>query len=211
VTCAHLCDQPVELLDTRQRYLFTAHWSTFHKCSSITVNDAGFHGVVQHMPKNRDGVVVPSRRHIFPVVACPFLAVILRDFTDFSFIQARPAFLKGEKALSPVIPSAGFDAQVVIKIAEMNSGGLAECHFRRDFAIAIIAEALAMLLEKFRQLSLGHAKVRCAKSLPNLFAAGVNSRIISPGFMANEILEPRSLPRFGCHFLFQRFGRRTTP
>jgi hypothetical protein len=29
--------------------------------------------------------------------------------------------------------------------------------------------------------------------------------------MANEILEPRSLPRFGCHFLFQRFGRRITP
>jgi hypothetical protein len=93
----------------------------------------------------------------------------------------------------------------------MNRSSLPEHHFRRDFAIAIIADALAMLLEKFHQLSLGHAKVRCAKALPNLFAAGVNSGIIAPGFMANEILEPRSLPRFGCHFLFQRFGRRITP
>jgi len=153
------------------------------------------------MPKHRNSVVVAGWRYCFAVGERPFFAICLRDLADFRFVQLRSGLLKRDKAFSPIIPSTGLDAQVVIKIAEMNRGSLSECHFRRDFAIATIAEALAVLLEELPKLSLGHAKVRCAKALPNLFAEAVNSGIIPPGLMANEILEPRFLPCFGCHFL----------
>jgi hypothetical protein len=86
----------------------------------------------------------------------------------------------------------------------MHRSGLAEGHLGGHFAVAIPADAFAMLLPKFRQLSLRHAEMRCAQGFPDLFAAGVNSGIIPPGLMAKQILQPRSLPRFACFFLFHR-------
>jgi len=66
--------------------------------------------------------------------------------------------LKRSKTLSPVIPRARFDAQIVIKITKMNGGSFAESHLSRDFAIGV-TDALAMLFEKFRELGLRHAEV----------------------------------------------------
>ena len=40
----------------------------------------------------------------------------------------------------------------------MNRSGLAECHLGRDFAVAV-ADALAMLFEKFRELGLRYAEM----------------------------------------------------
>ena len=60
--------------------------------------------------------------------------------------------------MSPIAARARLDAQIVIEIAQMNRSGFAECHFRRDFAIAI-ADALAMLFEKFRELGLRYAEM----------------------------------------------------
>src|SRR5882724_13054178 len=105
------------------------------------------------MPKNRDCVVVASRGRLLGVCARPFLAVGLRDLANLGFVQARPAFLKRGKTLSPVIARARFDVQIVIKIPKMNGGGFAECHFRRDFAVAV-APALAMLFKEFSKLRL---------------------------------------------------------
>jgi hypothetical protein len=68
----------------------------------------------------------------------------------------------------------------------MNRSGLAKCHFRRDFAIAIIAATLAMLLEKFRELGFSDAVMRCLERLPNFFAASKSSGIIAPGLMAEK-------------------------
>ena len=48
--------------------------------------------------------------------------------------------------------------EIVIEIAQMNRSGLAKCHLGRHFAIAI-ADALAMLFQKFRQLRLRYAEM----------------------------------------------------
>ena len=97
-----------------------------------------------------------------------------------------------------------------VEIAQMNRGGLAKGHFGRDFAISI-ADALPMFFQKFRQSRLGYAEMRCLERLPNLFAACESSGIIAPGFMANEILEPRSFPRFRRFALFHKADRRIAP
>ena len=110
------------------------------------------------MSKNRDRVVVASRGCLFAIGPRPFFAIGLRDLADFGFIQARPAFLQCGKTFSPVIARARFDAQIVIEIPQMNRSGLAECHLGRDFAVAI-ADTLAMLFEKFRELGLRHAEM----------------------------------------------------
>ena len=110
------------------------------------------------MPKNRDRVVVASRGCLFGVCARPFFAIGLRDPANLGFAQARPAFLKRRKTLSPVTPRARFDANIVIEIAQMNRSGLAKGHLGRDFAIPI-AGTLAVLFEKFRELGLRHAEM----------------------------------------------------
>src|SRR5439155_11174833 len=110
------------------------------------------------MPKNRNRVVVASRGRLFGVRARPFFAIGLRDLANLGFAQARPTFLKRGKALSPVIPRARLDAQIVIKITKMNGGGFAECHLRRDFAIPV-ASALAVLFKEFSKLRFGDAEM----------------------------------------------------
>jgi hypothetical protein len=82
----------------------------------------------------------------------------LRDFANFRFVQARPAFFKCGKALSPVIAGARFNAQIVFDVPEMNRNRLAEGHLGRDFAVAI-ADTLAMFFEKFG--SLACATLKC--------------------------------------------------
>jgi hypothetical protein len=77
----------------------------------------------------------------------------LRDPSDFCFIQSWPAFAKRRKHLSPVLARSRFDAQIVIEIAKVNRGGLAECHFGRYLVIPI-ADAFTMLFEKFSELRL---------------------------------------------------------
>ena len=150
---AHLRNQRVEFVGCRQRDLFPANGSTFQSRCRVAVNHTSFDCDVQNVSKDCDCVVVVSRRRSFGVGARPFFAIGLRDLADFCFIQSRPAFDERRKALSPIVARARFDAQIVIEIAQMNRGGLAECHLGRDFAIAI-ADALAMLFEKFRQLAL---------------------------------------------------------
>jgi len=108
------------------------------------------------MPKNRNGVVVASRRYHLAVGPRPFFAIALRDLADFRFVLARPAFSKRSKAFPPVLACASFDARVVIKIAQMNRSGFAERHFRRDFAVAI-ADPLAMLFQKLSEFGLCYA------------------------------------------------------
>ena len=86
------------------------------------------------------------------------LAICLRDLANLSFVQARPAFLKRRKALSPIMARTGFNAVVVIEILQMDGCGLTKGHLRRDLAIAV-ADALTMFFEKFRELGLRHAKM----------------------------------------------------
>jgi hypothetical protein len=57
------------------------------------------------------------------------------------------------------VPRARFDARIVVEIAQMTPGGFAERHLCRNFAVAVIADALAMLVEKFRQLGFRYAKM----------------------------------------------------
>ena len=96
---------------------------------------------------------------------------------------------------------ARFNAQVVVKVAKMNRGGIGEGHLRRDFAISI-ANPLAVLFQKFRESRLSYAEMFCLERLPNLFAACESSGIVASRFMANEILEPRSFPCFRLFTLF---------
>src|SRR5437867_3074588 len=96
------------------------------------------------MAKNRNGVVVASRRYSSAIGPRPFSAIGLRDLTDFGFAETRPAFLQRGQALSPVITRARFNPQVVIEIAEMNLGGFAKGHLCRHFAVSM-ALALSML------------------------------------------------------------------
>ena len=44
--------------------------------------------------------------------------------------------------------------------------------------------------------------------LPDLFAVAIRSAIILAGLMPDEILMPRSLPRFSCFLLFHEPHRR---
>src|ERR1051325_5563425 len=105
------------------------------------------------MPKNRDGVVVASRRYGFAIGSRPFLAIGLRDFTKFSFVQTRPTLLQRSQTFPPVISRARFNARVIVEIAKMNYSGFAEGHFRRDFAFAV-ANPMAMLFQKLSELGL---------------------------------------------------------
>ena len=155
---AHFSNQCVELLDCRQRDFFAAHWRALHGGCGVAINDATFNGDVENVPKNRDRVVVASRGCLFGVCARPFFAIGLRDPANLGFAQARPAFLKRRKTLSPVIPRARFNAQIVIEISQMNRSGFAKCHLGRDFAVAV-ASPLAVLFKKFGQLCFGHAEM----------------------------------------------------
>ena len=110
------------------------------------------------MSKERECVVVVSRRRRFGVGARPLFAVGLRDLANLRFVQAGPAFDECGKALSPVIACPRFDAHIVIEIAQMNRSGLAKRHLGRDFAIAI-ADALAVFFEKFREPRLRYAEM----------------------------------------------------
>src|SRR5262245_4186701 len=110
------------------------------------------------MSENRHGVVIAGWRYCFAVAARPFSAIGLRDLACFSFIQTRPAFLEGSKTFPPIITGARLDAQVVVKIAQMNFGSFAECHFCRNVTIPI-AHPFAVLFEKYCELGLRHAQV----------------------------------------------------
>ena len=92
----------------------------------------------------------------------------------------------------------------------MNGGSFAKRHLRGHFTIAA-ASALPMLFKKFGQLRFGYAEVGCLKRLPNLFAARESSGIVAAGFMANEILKPRSFPCFRRFALFHKADRRIAP
>jgi len=72
------------------------------------------------MPENRHSVVVASRRCCLGINSRPFLAISLRDLADLGVVQTRPSFLERGKTLSPVIPRAWFDAQIVVEISKMN-------------------------------------------------------------------------------------------
>ena len=133
-----------------------------HSSGSVAVNNARFDGDIEQVSKNRNGIIVASRGYGFAIGPGPFSAIGLCDLADFGFVQAsrpaRPAFLKGKKALAPVMARARFNAEIVVEIAQMNRSGFAECHFGRDFAVAV-ADALAMLFEKFRELGLCYAEM----------------------------------------------------
>ena len=137
---------------------FRANGSTFQSRCGIAVNHTSFDCDIQNVSKECDCVVVVSRRCSFGVGARPFFAIGLGDLADFGFIQSRPAFDERGKALSPIVARARFDTEIVVEIAQMNRGGLAKGHLRRDFAISI-ADALAMFFEKFRQSRLGYAEM----------------------------------------------------
>ena len=110
------------------------------------------------MSKERECVVVVSRRYLLGVRARPLFAVGLRDLANLRFAQTGPAFDECGKALSPVIACPWLNAHIVIEIAEMNRSGLAKRHLGGDLAIAI-ADALAVFFEKFRQSRLSYAEM----------------------------------------------------
>ena len=69
------------------------------------------------------------------------VGVILR--ISVSFRPGQLFYERGE-ALPPVVARARFYAQIVVQIAQMNRGRLAERHFRRDFAVTV-ASPLSVL------------------------------------------------------------------
>ena len=68
-----------------------------------------------------------------------------------------------------------------------------------------------MFFEKLCELGFCDAVMRSLERLPNFFAARESSGIVAPGFMADEILEPRSFPCFRRFALFHKADRRMTP
>jgi hypothetical protein len=210
VAITHLGKQRVELVDAGQRNLFSSNRSTFQSRCGIAVNYTSFDCDPENMPKQRDCVVVVSRRCSFGIRTRPFLAIRLRDFAHLGFAQTLPAFLQRGKALSPVMARARFDADIVIEIVEMNRSGLAEGHLGRDLAVAV-TNALTVFFKKFRELGLRYAEMRCLERLPNFFAASKSSGIVAPGLMTDEILEPRFFPCFRRFALFHKADRRIAP
>jgi len=61
-----------------------------------------------------------------------------------------------------------------------------------------------MFFQEFGEPRLRYAVVCCLERFPNFFAASKSSGIIAPGFMANQILEPRSFPCFRRFALFHK-------
>ena len=125
----HLSKQRVELVDARQRNLFSSNGSALQSRCGIAVNYTSFDCDPENMPKQRDCVVVVSRRRLIDVGARPFFASNLRTLADFCFIQVAPVLDERRKASVPIIACARFDSRIVTEIAEMNRSSLAECHF----------------------------------------------------------------------------------
>jgi len=98
--------------------------------------------------KQRGCVVVVCRRRRFGKSAGPFFAAGGGDPADFTVVECRPALEECSQPLSPIMARARFDARVVIQIAQMNGGSIAEGHLSRDLAVAV-AHPLPMLFEKF--------------------------------------------------------------
>src|SRR5262249_48632372 len=102
------------------------------------------------------------------------------------------------------------NARIIIEVLQVDSRSLFKGHPGGDFA-ASVAHALAVFFEGLGQLRLGYAEMSCFERLPNLFAAYENSGIIPARFMADEILDARSFPRFGRFLAFHKLDRRTIP
>ena len=145
MTIVHFVNQCVELLGARQQEVFALHGGALDCGCGIAVNHTGLDRHVEHMAKNRNGVVVASRRYVLAIVSRPLFASVRRDLTNFGFIQTRPASSERQKTFSPVMPSARFDAEIVLEIAQMHDRRLVERHFPREFAVSVAAGALPML------------------------------------------------------------------
>ena len=158
VAGTHLRNKCVEFVGARQRNFFPANGGAFQSRCGIAVNHTGFDCDGENVSKERECVVVVSRRRRFCVRARPLFAVGLRDLANLRFVQSGPAFDERGKALSPIVARPRFDAHIVIEIAEMNRSGLAKRHLGGDFAIAI-AGALTVFFEEFRQPRLSHAEM----------------------------------------------------
>src|SRR5215467_1313291 len=88
------------------------------------------------MPKNRNGVVVASRRYCFAVGPRPFLAIGLCDLTNFGFIQTRPTLLQRSQTFPPVISRSRFDTRVVIETSLLPLLTRSRCSFRNSASLA---------------------------------------------------------------------------
>ena len=121
----------------------------------------------------------------------------------FGFIQSQPAFQKRRQHFPPILARARLDVQIVTETAQINRGSLVKGHLGWHFSIAVAAPLLS---EKFIQLRFGHTE-----RPPNFFATCEGSGIITPRFMAEKILKPRSFPRFRRFALFHKASRRSAP
>ena len=101
----------------------------------------------------------------------PILAFVRRDLANFRLIQGRPAFWSANRhsrqqmrALGLTLRSSSTYAGEFQRLRQMSSWGAEEPSLWqiqqvRDLAIAIAADALAMLFQKLRQLGFRHAEM----------------------------------------------------
>jgi len=90
---------------------------------------------------------------------------------------------------------AALQARLFIDAAHVEGGCLRESHLGAG-GVKGPALSLAVLAMEFGELRFGNGKMGSFEGFPNLFAIEKQPCIVATRFMANEILQPRLLPRF---------------